>query len=275
MLLTMKITVLGSGAWEGIPAPFCDCDVCAEATKNPSSKNNRTRPQLLVENNNKQFLIEISPDIRLQSAKFALKPIKDFLISHAHFDHMDGIKELHQYSIEAVDGLNIYCSQTTKNALITDEYSYIPQHITALEPLQSFELAGIAITPLPVYHMNAQDSAIPEEQLVNTFGYLLEYEGKRVAYMADYYRVPQAVIAKVQNVDAIICDGTYLLTDDFKERKINHLHGQDIVSFANRTNAKRAYYHSVSHLTHKNHGEMQAILPTGHYLTYDGLELDF
>ena len=131
----MKITILGSGAWEGIPAPFCACRVCKLATEKPGSKNCRTRPQLLVENGNEQFLIETSPDIRLQSARFALKPIKNFLISHAHFDHMDGIKELHQYGIEVTDGLNIYCSQATKDALSTEEYSYIPQQIKVLGPL--------------------------------------------------------------------------------------------------------------------------------------------
>lgn len=271
----MKITVLGSGAWEGIPAPFCACRVCKLATENPISKNNRMRPQLLVENDDERFLIEISPDIRLQSARFALKPVKDFLISHAHFDHMNGIKELHQYAIEVTDELNIYCSRATKTVLTTDEYSYIPQRITEIKPLETFKIAGVAITPLPVYHMNAQDDTIPENQLTNTFGYLLEHGGRRVAYMADYYRVPQAVLNKIQDVDAIICDGTYLLTDDFKDRKINHLHGQDIIDFAQSTNAKQVYYHSVSHLNHKTHDEMQALLPRGHRLAYDGLELNF
>lgn len=269
----MRITILGSGAWEGIPAPFCNCRICKLATENLTSKNNRTRPQLLVENDNQHFLIEISPDIRLQSARFALNPIKDFLISHAHFDHMNGIKELHQYGIEVTSGLNIYCSQATKAALATDEYSYIPQQITELTPLESFELAGITITPLPVYHMNKQDDIIPEDQLANTFGYLLEHEGGRVAYMADYYRVPQTVLDKIQNVDAIICDGTYLLTDEFKERKINYLHSQDIIDFAKSTNAKHVYYHSVSHLMRKTHDEMQAMLPRHHSVTYDGLVL--
>lgn len=45
----MKITILGSGGWEGIPAPFCDCTVCKKAVSNPNSKDRRTRPELLFE----------------------------------------------------------------------------------------------------------------------------------------------------------------------------------------------------------------------------------
>ena len=78
----MKIKILGSGGWNGIPASFCDCKVCGLAKENPDSKNNRTRPEILVETKKGRFLIEISPDIRLQSTKFNLVNIKDFLISH-------------------------------------------------------------------------------------------------------------------------------------------------------------------------------------------------
>lgn len=60
----MNITTLGSGAWEGIPAPFCTCTVCTLAVQDPSSKNNRTRPEFLIENEGGAFLMELSPDIR-------------------------------------------------------------------------------------------------------------------------------------------------------------------------------------------------------------------
>lgn len=271
----MKITILGSGAWEGVPAPFCKCDVCAIAIKLPFDKNNRMRPQLLVENDDERFLVEISPDIRLQSTRFGLPPVKDFLVSHWHFDHMYGINELHQYSKEVTNGLNIYCSAGTNAILDTDEFSYIPQSIHIMKPLEPFELAGIKITPLPVYHMRSEDEAIAEDKLANTFGFLFEHSGKKVAYLADYYRVPQSVQDKIRGIDAVICEGTYLLTDDFKSHKPNHMHGQDIVDFANSTYAKKIYYHSVSHLTHKKHDELQEMLSEGQTLAFDGMILEF
>ena len=111
----MKIKILGSGAWEGIPVPFCKCKICRNA-KNTDSKDNRTRPEILVETDKGKFLIEVSPDIRIQSSKFNLPNISDFLISHWHFDHMYGLLELHAWS-EFVLGkkLKLYCSKKLKN----------------------------------------------------------------------------------------------------------------------------------------------------------------
>ena len=50
----MKIKILGSGGWEGIPVPFCKCRVCKSA-QNLESKDNRTRPELLVETSKGNF----------------------------------------------------------------------------------------------------------------------------------------------------------------------------------------------------------------------------
>ena len=267
----MRVTVLGSGAWEGIPAPFCHCQICVLATQHPGSKNNRTRPQLLVENGDARFLVEISPDIRLQSTRFQLLPIKDFLITHWHFDHMYGIHELMQYSKDTVKGLHIYCSKGTKAVLEDEEFAYVPATLHEVNSLRPFELAGITVTPLPVYHMRTQDESIAENQLANTFGYLFEHGGKRVAYLADYYRVPQLVVEAIRGCDAVLCEGTYLLTDDYKSSKLNHMHGQDITQFAESIEAKQVYYLSISHLTHKTHEALESLLPAGHKLTYDGL----
>lgn len=237
----MKITILGSGAWEGVPAPFCRCGVCIEASKDPRSKNNRTRPQLLVENEEQNFLVEASPDIRVQSARFLLSPIRDFIISHWHFDHMYGLHELFAYSKYKAQGLNIYCSRDTKKVLEEEELSYVPAEVIEVEALEPFELAGIKVTPLPMYHMRDRDGQVADDQLANTFGYLFEHNGKRVAYLADYYQVPQAVKDLLNGVDAVVCDGTYLLTDEYKSYKPNHMHGEEGIEFAESLGAGLVY----------------------------------
>lgn len=188
---------------------------------------------------------------------------------------MYGLHELFAYSKYKAHGLNFYCSRDTKKVLDDEEFNYVPAEVIEVKAFKPFELAGIKVTPLPTYHMRDRDDQVGEDQLANTFGYLLEHDGKRVAYLADYYRVPQAVKALLRGIDAVICDGTYLLTDDYKSYKPNHMHGKEGMELAENLGARQVYYHSVSHLTGKDHDALQAALPAGHSLTYDGMKLEF
>ncbi len=268
----MKVSILGSGAWEGIPAPFCSCSVCRVAINDPASNNNRTRPLFLCESEDGEFLLEVSPDIRLQSTKFKLPPITDFLISHWHFDHMYGLHELLSWMKKLEKKPTLHCSPKTKE-VVDKEFGYLPLNLNILKPFEQVTLFGVTITPLPMYHMFGRDNNASEETLENTYGYLLEHNNKRIAYLGDYYRIPEATLRKIQGVDALIADGTYLLTNAYKSLKPNHMHGDDILHFTKSTRAKAVYYHSISHLTHKTHKQLQEVLPITHFISYDGMEI--
>lgn len=277
----MKIKILGSGGWEGIPTPFCNCRVCKIAKENPNSKNNRTRPEILIETEKGKFLIEISPDIRLQSTKFNLPPIKDFLISHWHFDHMYGLLDLHAWSEFLMDGkINLYCSQKTKEWLDRN-FAHIPKEIVVLKQFQTFELYGVKITALPVYHMFSQDKDLKEKEPENTFAFLLEKNNKKVVYLPDYFKIPEKTMNLIKNSDIIIMDGTYLFEEQFPNKPeqnglksdLDHLHGNQILELANSLNANQIIFHSITHLTEKTHEELQKLLPKNMFLSYDGMEI--
>lgn len=280
-MLNMKIKIIGSGGWEGIPAPFCSCRVCKLA-KNPESKNSRTRPEILVETEKGKFLIEVSPDIRLQSSRFNLKNIEHFLISHWHFDHMYGLLELHAWSKFIVNGkIKLYCSEKTKQWL-DKNFAHIPKEIIVLKPFESFELLGIEITPFPVYHMHSQDEEIQENKLNNTFGFVLENNKKKISYFADYYKIPKKSLELIRNSDLVIADGTLLFEELFpkKPKQVgaktdpDHLHGNQILNFLKELNCKNVVFHSITHLTEKTHEELQKLLPKNMLISFDGMEFD-
>lgn len=279
----MKLTLLGSGGWEGIPVPFCHCRVCVDATLNPLGKNARSRPEILVETDKGQFLIEVSPDIRLQSARFGLKEISHFLVSHWHFDHLYGLLELHAWSNFSMRGnIVIYCSKNTSDWM-EKSFAHVPKKVRVLAPFEAFELMGVHITPFPVHHMHSKDTSSSEIASNNTFGYLLEHHGKKVAYLADYFELPPESIDLIQGSDVIIADGTYLLEEYFPEKPeqigekndSDHLHGQKIIDFIHSLHAKRVIFHSITHLSEKKHSEMVKLLPNGYEPGHDGLEITF
>lgn len=277
----MQITILGSGGWEGAPSPFCTCRVCEKAIKDSSSKEYRTRPEILVEGDKGNFLIELSPDIRLQSTQFALPIIKDFLVSHWHFDHLYGILELHAWSKYVVDkDFNIFCSQKTKE-WIEKTFGHISKNVVTLEPYKSFTLHGVTVTPIPLYHMQIRDIDVSEDNLENTFGFILQKNDKKIVYLADYYKIPQKGIDLIKGADIIIADGTYIFEDLFPDKPTqnglksdpDHMHGKDIFAFMESLEPKEVVFHSITHLAEKTHDELQALLPLNYRISYDGMKL--
>jgi phosphoribosyl 1,2-cyclic phosphate phosphodiesterase len=275
----MKAKIIGSGAWEGIPALFCRCKTCKNAIDNPASKNFRTRPSLYFKTDEGEFMVEISPDIKLQTVRNNLSNIKNFIVSHWHFDHMYGLLELHTWT-KFKQKINIYCSQKTKDWL-DKNFGHIIKDVIVLKPFIPFSLYGIKITPFPVYHMFNEDNTLTPEQLNNTFGFVFEKDNKKVVYLSDYYKVPKKSLELIQNADIVVADGTYLFEEMFPLKEIqereksdtDHLHGNEIIKFVKTLNSKRVVFHSVSHLTEKNHEELQKLLPENFQLSYDGTKI--
>ena len=110
----MKITILGSGSSGGVPLIgnyWGDC--------NPkNSKNLRTRVSVLVTlKDNKNILIDTSPELRMQAINNNIKNIDAVLWTHAHADHANGIDDLRQFLWTRKDELPVYASKETFKAL--------------------------------------------------------------------------------------------------------------------------------------------------------------
>ena len=260
-------------------SPFTQSRVCEDAKKE-NSINRRTRPEIHIKTDEGEFLVEISPDIRIQSSKFNLSNIKDFFISHWHFDHMYGLLELHAHiSLTLNKEFNIYCSQKTKEWLDIN-FAHIPKNVIILEPYKKISFQGIFITPIPVYHMKFQDDNLSEDELNNTFGFIFEKVGKKVVYLADYYKLPQKTIDLIRGSDIVIADGTYLLEEEFPNKPFqngvkedpDHLHGKEIIEIFNDINPKQVIFHSISHLSEKTHEEIEEKLPEHMKCSFDGME---
>ena len=73
----------GTGASEGIPNPFCDCEMCNHARKY-GGRNIRKRSCFRV---GKDLMIDMGPDIFSQALLYgSLRDIEHVLITHTHDD---------------------------------------------------------------------------------------------------------------------------------------------------------------------------------------------
>ena len=83
----MKLTYLGTGAAEGMPATFCGCPVCLRSLRE-GGKSLRMRSCALLGDD---VLIDMGPDIHAQKLRFGLRldRLKAVVYTHSHEDHQD------------------------------------------------------------------------------------------------------------------------------------------------------------------------------------------
>ncbi|MCI5745185.1 MAG: MBL fold metallo-hydrolase [Erysipelotrichaceae bacterium] len=177
----MKIKFLGTAAAEGIPALFCQCDVCLNAIKN-KGKEIRSRCQALIDD---QLLIDFGPDTyyHMIKNKVRLDNISHVLITHNHSDHF--------YSNELIFRRKGYASKVIKEKfhVYGDESAYnetirvinseenLDEYVQAIhvEAFKSFNINDYKITPLRANH------DVNSSPLI----YLIEKEDKSILYAHD------------------------------------------------------------------------------------------
>src|SRR5207253_9941528 len=94
LLFKMIVTFLGTGTSTGVPVVGCSCNVC---TSN-DPRNKRLRQSVKIEEAGKHFLIDTSPDLRLQLLKFPIPRLDFVLFTHSHSDHLMGLDDIRPFT---------------------------------------------------------------------------------------------------------------------------------------------------------------------------------
>lgn len=182
----MKVTYLGTGAAEGIPALFCNCAFCKSAKRRGEF---RSRSQVLIDG---ELSIDFPPDCAYHGAKFGVdfSAIRYLLVTHSHMDHFyahDLILRGYKYATEMKSStLEIYCnaevqevfSECTRREMRQEIAEYIlVQTVSAYE---EFEFGGYKAYALLAKHTS-------QEPLL----YVIEKGGKRILHLTDTGRLPE------------------------------------------------------------------------------------
>ena len=148
----MKIKILGSAAYERVPAMFCKCPICTYAREH-GGKDIRTQAQTLI---NEDLLIDFGEDNYIHS----LQPGVDFtkvqhlLLTHAHSDHFMP-NELAQtrppYGHNDMELIKVYggqaCMKKYQSSDESDKSEFVP-----VEPYAPFTVGDYTVTALPARH---------------------------------------------------------------------------------------------------------------------------
>lgn len=254
----MKLTFLGSGCWQGIPAPFGDDSISKKVEW--GSKDFRFRTALHIETQNKKsIIVEATPDIRLQSWKFNLTKPDAILISHWHWDHLFGLLDLDWYASK--NELKVYGNVVTKQ-WYDDRMGHIKVDFQAFKSYESFQIDNIKITPLAVNHVEKTDGFLFED--VNN--------GKKFVYLPDLNGIPDQTANLIRNVDLIIVDATYLSSDINDDP--THFSKDQIIPFLETLTAKEIILTSIGSYQGLTHADFEKQFPQ-YTIAYDGLARQF
>ena len=115
--MSIEVTILGCGSSGGVPLIgniWGPCDP-------KDLRNTRRRVSILVKTNKKTFLIDTSPDFRMQMLDSNVSNIDAVLYTHSHADHVHGI-----------DDLRAFCWRRKDNKPMLGENYYAEVDKTAL-----------------------------------------------------------------------------------------------------------------------------------------------
>jgi phosphoribosyl 1,2-cyclic phosphate phosphodiesterase len=253
----MRVTFLGTGTSTGVPVVGCRCRVCTS----DDPRNKRLRQSVKIEANGKHFLIDTTPDLRLQLLRDPIPRLDFILYTHSHSDHLMGLDDIRPFNFRQREPIQAFASPPTAKA-VRRAFSYIwsdtqigggkPQ-LELIEIDGAFTHLGVDIVPIPVLHGDWT---------------ILGFRIGPFAYITDTNGIPDASMRLLEGVEILALDGLRPTP-----RHPTHFTIAEAVDAAHRVKPRLTY---LIHLTHEvEHAEVEATLPNDVRLAWDGLTLEF
>ncbi|MDB9971562.1 MBL fold metallo-hydrolase [Alphaproteobacteria bacterium] len=230
--MTIEVTILGCGSSGGVPLIgniWGPCDP-------NDSRNTRRRVSILVKKNKKTFLVDTSPDLRMQMLDAKVKDVDAVLYTHSHADHVHGIDDLRAFCWQRKDNkpLPIYSDQYTIDQ-ITNRFDY------AFENKYGPAVPSLAVNTISIGNNTIQGVNVEAIKQIHGKGFSLGYRFDNVAYSTDVNNLPNESMEQLKDLDLWIVDCVRY------EPHYSHSHFDQTISWIKKLKPKRAI------LTHMGH----------------------
>src|SRR5688572_4753186 len=154
----IELLFLGTGTSAGVPMIGCHCDVCTS----PDPKDQRTRPSVVISQDDTRVLVDTSPELRLQCVANDVHKIEAVVYTHFHADHVMGLDDLRRFNAVKGGPLDVWADDATIDMLMkpfayaftepSPESRLFRPHLIHRRIRGPFEIAGETWTPLPLLH---------------------------------------------------------------------------------------------------------------------------
>ncbi len=255
MFPKLTITFLGTGTSTGVPMIACGCYVCTS----PNEKDKRLRSSILVQSDKTTFVVDTTPDFRLQMLRINNKKLDAVLFTHPHKDHTAGLDDVRPYNYFNKQTIDVYANSLTEEALkrefayVFSDFRYpgIPDINLVTIDDSPFMIGDIPVTPITVWHHKMPVYA---------------YRFGDFTYITDANRIDDQEKEKIKGSKIMVVNALR------REDHISHFTLQQAIALALELEIPETYLTHISHQLGR-HAEEDAALPRGIHMGYDGLQL--
>lgn len=254
--MNMRLTFLGTGSSQGIPVVACDCATCQSA----DPRDSRLRTSALVEVGDVRLVIDVGPDFRQQMLRARVRSLDGILLTHEHRDHVAGLDDVRAFNWVLQRPIDVWASSRTAEAMRRDfSYAFAPAGIKypgapevrlhEVHNYAPFDVAGVTVQPIPVMH-----GTMP----------IMGFRIGAMAYITDISHIDPSEIERLRGIDVLVLSSVRFAPHP------SHLGLQQAIDLFAQIAPRRGY---ITHIGHQlpPHAEVQAMLPNGVELAYDGL----
>lgn len=253
-----KLIFLGTGGSVGVPMIGCSCEVC----KSTDPLNKRLRPSVLLCIGQRQFLIDIGPDFRMQALRIGLSRLDGLILTHAHHDHTAGLDDLRPITYRRETPLPVLLSHETAEDVKIRFYYLL--NANEENPNRRFEFH---------YLPSLEGEVMFENLFIRYMSYTqggMTVNGFRfgnLAYISDIRHYQPTIFNHLEGVKKLVVSALR-----YTPSKL-HFTIDEAIDFAKRVNAEQVW---ITHVSHElEHHQTNAYLPSHMQLAYDGCEIEF